>query len=295
MTAHVAICVATFRRPDGLERLIASLDRLTFADIAPQITIVVVDNDAASDPSAPPPRSRHRIVRHIEPKKGLASIRNACLDHAPPEADFIAFLDDDEWVEPQWLDALLAIQRATGAEIIQGPVKPAYPIPPPNWMSEGGYHEVGPFDDGQRLQHGATGNVLIAREALVRTGARFASDYDASGGEDVDFFAFMLARGCRIVAAAEAAAHEAVPPERMTRAWVLRRRYRTGHTLGLIARRQGGVVTRFAKALARLGYGAGQAFLGTLASASAANHGLANMAWGLGTLAALVGLKAPRS
>jgi glycosyltransferase involved in cell wall biosynthesis len=294
VTTHVAICIATFRRPEGLERLIASLGRLTFADAAPQITIVVVDNDAAADPAAPPPRSRHRIVRHIEPARGLASVRNACLDHAPPSADFIAFVDDDEWVEPQWLDALLAMQRATGAEIVQGPVRPAYPIPPPNWMSEGGYHEVGPFDDGQRLQHGATGNVLIARDALSRAGARFASDYNASGGEDVDFFAFMLARGCRMVAAAEAVAHEAVPLDRMTRAWVLRRRYRTGHTLGLIARRQGGVFIRLAKALARIGYGIGQSGLGALASSSAANHGLANVAWGLGTLAGLLGLKAPQ-
>lgn len=295
MTVHVAVCIATYRRPDGLERLVASLDRLTFASAAPQITILVVDNDAQSDPAAPPPPSRHAIVRRIEPVRGLASVRNACLDHAPPEAGFIAFVDDDEWVEPQWLDALLAVQHATGADIVQGPVRPAYPTPPPNWMSEGGYHEVGPFDDSQRLEHGATGNVLIAREALVRTGARFAVDYDASGGEDVDFFAFMQARGCRIVAAADAVAHEAVPPERMTRAWVLRRRYRTGHTLGLIARRQGGVVLRLAKALARLAYGAGQAFLGTLASSSSANHGLANMAWGLGTLAALAGFKVGRS
>lgn len=294
MTPHVAVCIATYRRPAGLERLIASLDRLTFADTVPQITILVVDNDAAADPAALPPKSRHEIVRRIEPTRGLAAVRNACLDHAPATADFIAFLDDDEWVEPQWLDALLHVQRATGADIVQGPVQPSYLTPPPNWMSEGGYHEVGPFEDGQRLDHGATGNVLIARSALVRTGARFATDFDASGGEDVDFFAQMLARGCRIVAAADAVAHEDVPPERMTRAWVLRRRFRTGHTLGLVARRQGGAAKRLAKAVARVGYGGAQTILGTLASASAASHGLANIAWGLGTLAAFVGVKVTR-
>ena len=79
-------------------------------------------------------------------------MRNACLDHAPSDCDFVAFVDDDEWVEPQWLAALLENQRATGAPIIQGPVRPSYLAIPPQWLAASGVYEVGPFGDGLHEQ-----------------------------------------------------------------------------------------------------------------------------------------------
>lgn len=294
--AHVAICIATYRRPEGLARLLASIDRLTFVpDQMPKVTLVIVSNDA-SDPGAvgglpAHVRSRFSCSYHVEPAKGLAFVRNACLRLAPEDADYIVFVDDDEWVEPQWLRALLDMQAATSADVVQGPVVPSYPVEPPHWLVEGRYHEVGPFEDGQELGHGATGNVLISTAALGRTGATFSGAFNASGGEDVDFFASLLAQGCRIVAAADAVAHEEVPLDRMTLSWVLRRRFRTGHTLGLVSRRMGGTTKRLFKAAGRVCYGLGQAALGSLASTSTARHGLANVAWGIGTIAAFLGVK----
>ncbi len=287
---HVAICIATYRRPDGLRRLLESLATLTFqAGPAPRISVVVVDNDAAATALHPPAGFPFGIAHHIEPTRGLAAVRNACLDHAPADADAVAFVDDDEWVEPGWLDALLAMQRATGAEVIQGPVKPAYLLPPPPWLAGSHFHEVGPFADGASIGHGATGNVLISRQALATSGARFHASYNRSGGEDVDFFQQMLAAGCRIVAATGAIAHETIPAERMTLRWVLQRQFRTGHSLGCIARRQGSVgsvAVRLTKAGGRFVMGAGQALVGGLVSTRRAVEGLGNMAWGLGTFAA---------
>ena len=44
----LAICIATHKRPVGLERLITDLQALTFERCAePEIEIVVVDNDPA--------------------------------------------------------------------------------------------------------------------------------------------------------------------------------------------------------------------------------------------------------
>jgi glycosyltransferase involved in cell wall biosynthesis len=291
---HVAICIATFRRPEGLRRLVQSLGALTFAQMPPpRMTIVVVDNDVSTAP-APDLLAELRsqplpLIYVVEPKRGLAAVRNACLDHAPANADFVAFVDDDEWVAPQWLEALLITQQRTAADIVQGPVQPVFACEAAKWMRDGGYYEVGPFDDGARLHHGASGNVLIRTDALRRTSARFHLGFDRSGGEDVDFFQQMLSQGSTIVAATQAVAFEAVPVERMTLRWVLKRRFRTGHTLGQIGRRQGGLGVRVVKSLGRMAAGVGQTAIGTVASRTLAVKGLTNIAWALGTLAAIAG------
>jgi glycosyltransferase involved in cell wall biosynthesis len=286
--AHVAIAVATYRRPDGLRRLLASLDALQLPPMPPRITLIVVDNDAASALTAAALTSRWPLHYRLEPSKGLAFVRNACLDAVPPDADWLAFLDDDEWVEPDWLVQLLAVQARTNADIVQGVVRPVYPVPPPGWMREGGYHEVGPFEDGAPLGHGASGNILIRVEALAKSGARFHADFNASGGEDVDFFQQMLAAGYRLVAANRAVAWETVPSARMSLRWVLARRYRTGHTLGLVAARRGGAVQRAVRATARLGLGVTRAAAGLVTSRTRAVRGLTDVVWGVGTLVALV-------
>jgi succinoglycan biosynthesis protein ExoM len=288
---HVAICIATYRRPDGLRKLLDSLNVLTFTQDTPRITVVILDNDGTSTLTAADLRVAFPCVYRIEPQRGLAAVRNACLDAVPDDTDFIAFIDDDEWAAPEWLDALLAMQMKTGAEIIQGPVVPVYPRAAPAWMRAGGYHEVGPFEDGEQLTHGASGNVLIRRAAIIAAGARFHADFNATGGEDVDFFHHLLSHGCRIVAASRALAYEAVPTDRMTLAWVLRRRFRTGHTLGKIAQRQGGVGSRLIKAVGRVGVGLAEVPAGLLLSRTRMVHGLTNIAWGLGTLAAFAKLR----
>lgn len=292
VTPHVAICVATYRRPEGLARLLDSIVGLRFApDFEPRITVVIVDNDAEANGCAPAvaaalSRLDVPVVRHVEPKRGLAAVRNACLDHAPADCDFVAFVDDDEWVEPHWLAALLDKQRAVDAPIVQGPVRPSYLSPPPQWLAATGIYEVGPFADGERLNYGATGNVLISRAALAASGARFHDRFNMSGGEDVDFFNQLLRAGQTIVASPKAVAYEEVPAERLTFGWAIRRRFRTGHSLGLIARHHGGSGKRVAKALARAAYGAGVAVAGLVTSRERFARGTLDVAWGLGTLAA---------
>jgi succinoglycan biosynthesis protein ExoM len=286
---HIAIGIATFRRPEGLARLLKSLDAQRFAGPAPRLTLLIADNDAAVGAAAPPNlASLHPLTYVPVPARGLSEVRNACLDAMPVDADGLVFIDDDEWAEPGWLQALLDMQARTAADIVQGVVRPVYALPAPAWLTFGGYHEVGPFQDGATLDHGASGNVLIMRSALVRSRARFHPLFNRSGGEDVEFFHQMLQSGCRMVAAAGAIAYEETPPDRMTLNWVLRRRWRTGETLGYVARRHGGAGMRALKAVARGGRGIADAAIGAVTSKSRAVRGLTDIAWALGTLNALI-------
>ena len=222
---HITICVCTFRRPDLLQRLFTALARLEDGGGRLTFSCVVVDNDPAGSArlivEAFRASTALEVVYAVEPERGFAAVRNRTLDLA--RGDGIAFIDDDEAPEPTWLVRLLDTLQATGADGVLGPVRPFFPTPPPDWVLRGRLcdrpiHPTGmtmPWDKCR------TGNVLF-RRAIVTGGIRFDPAF-ARGGEDVDFFRRACARGHRFVWCEEAAVYEVVPPERVTKAYFLRR------------------------------------------------------------------------
>lgn len=295
--ARVAVCITTFRRPEGLKRLLASLDTLTFTRApSPAITVFVIDNDADHPlrDSHPGLSSWTRLPLHyrVEEKRGLAHARNAALAAVDASYEAIAFIDDDEWAEPQWLDSLLTMRAATSAMVIQGPVRPEFSQKPEAWMTAVGFYEVGPFEDGTELDWGASGNCLIDKKLLDACGVSFDTSFNHSGGEDSDLFARLLRSGQRIVAARDAVAWETVPAARMQLGWALRRGYRLGHTLGRLALAAPGAkpkLMRLGKAMARIAVGGLQVFPLGVVSRSNRARGLINISWSLGTLASFAG------
>ena len=139
---HVAIGCITFRRPEGLQRLLEGLNRLTFRkNPEPSITVIVVDNDGTAPMRSLVDARRREFrwsVRYAcEPVQGVSSARNRALDLVPPDADCIAWIDDDEVPVPGWLDELLYVRRTYRASIVQGPVHPHFLSPPPRWLIRG--------------------------------------------------------------------------------------------------------------------------------------------------------------
>src|SRR6266496_1288345 len=112
---HVGICITTFRRPGGLTRLLDSLRQLRmdrFPEVA--VRIVIVDNDVAE--SAKPVVDRFAtlgpwpISYAVEPRRGICFGRNRTVA-LTRDCTFIAWVDDDEIVEPDWLAQLLITQQ----------------------------------------------------------------------------------------------------------------------------------------------------------------------------------------
>jgi len=172
----IAICIATRQRPAGLRRTLSSLAAL---DTQRRVTIVVADNDgtkregiaAAEALQAAGYRWPMRLLS--VPTPGIPLVRNALVAEALtlPDIQFVAMLDDDEAAEPQWLDAMLRCQAATGAEIVGGAVLRELEGDAPAWArshpllspkSRGASGVVDLID--------STANVLIAAEALRAMG-----------------------------------------------------------------------------------------------------------------------------
>ena len=232
----VAICVATYARPEGLARL---LDGLAALRTNACVRVVVVDNDAAG-PSRDACEARARdfslgLKYVVEPRRGITYARNSAVEAAGADVDFIAMLDDDEVPEANWLTALLRVQAKYDADIVTGPVIPYFPAPPSEWVRDGRFFDRPRYETGHELPHAHTHNVLVRRAIFDSTG-RFDDRFALTGGEDLQFFRRAKANGARIVWANDASVEEWIPASRANFGWLLRRAYRNGATHGQVER-----------------------------------------------------------
>jgi succinoglycan biosynthesis protein ExoM len=230
--ASVNICICTFRRAFLAETL-HSIARLNVGTHA--VRVIIADNDTVASARDLVDAMRDKVPFHIvyvhAPAANICIARNACLDQA--DADYIAFLDDDEVATPGWLAALVGRAEANGAAAVLGPVRAIYGPDAPGWMVDGDFHSTRPVFVGSTIRTGYTCNVLIRWSAPYRT-LRFDLALGKSGGEDTDFFYRLTALGGTIVYAEDALVEEPVPPQRASMAWLMRRRLRFGQTHGML-------------------------------------------------------------
>ena len=220
----VAICVATWRRPGLLTQCLAAINRLSLPENYTFI-LIVADNDSGesargivSDFSA---RAR-LLTRYVcEPERGLSSIRNRLLKAALAEAaDFICFIDDDEFPRPDWLTKHLAAIKQYQAEVVSGPVFPFHGDDPVAATPGKSKRRT-----GETPRRVAAGNVLFKGRLVKEQGLRFDRRYDFIGGEDHDFFERSARHGNRHVWVTEAVMFETVPAERQTWGYLFYRHF----------------------------------------------------------------------
>ncbi len=235
---RVAICVSSYRRPQGLFALLGALDGLAFDAAAPDIFVVVVDNDASGSarPVCDNARSwlRHPLRYTLEKRRGIPCARNAAVA-AALDSDWIAFVDDDETPEPRWLEELLRVQREQAADVVAGPVVPRFAQTPPHWIVSGRIFAPEPLPEGAPLTTAYTNNVLVRTRELTALASLF-DERLTPNGEDTELFGRLADGGARVVWAPGAVVHELVPAERARLGWVLRRAFRTGVAASKIAR-----------------------------------------------------------
>jgi succinoglycan biosynthesis protein ExoM len=293
----VVIGVCTFRRP-SLKRTLASL---VAQDVPAEVEvfIVVADNDEL--PSARNlveefSRNAQRPITYLHcPARNISLARNGILDKAEAAgADALAYLDDDEWVGPDWLAQLLAAMDATGADAVFGPVYGVYSTEVPGWIRAARFHDMDPeIDSAGQVRTGHSGNALISLRSAAFAGRRFDLALGRSGGEDTVFFAEAKRAGALLCPAMRAVAQEDVPPDRAQAGWLMRRRYRMGQTHGLLigrgmspVRRAGLVAVAASKVAACLAMALPMAY-----STERWSRALLRGCLHVGTLSSLLGLR----
>lgn len=296
----IAICCSTFHRHEGLRSLLESLAALELEDPAPAIRVVVTNND-------PEDREPERIIGSLgtdyphpveyleESRRGLSFPRNRAIEHVVEADTFLAFIDDDSTAHRDWLQKLVEVQARTGADVVTGPVEPAWESPPEDWLVKGGFFAPAERPTGTRLDRAFTNNVLIRCEAIRRTGARFDPDFALFGSEDTYFTRGMTRQGVVIVWAAEARVDDWVPDARANAQWLVMRHNRTGMCSSVqeirLSGAAKGVPLQIAKAATWLVLGSGLYLLGLARGRATRVRARCWLAWGRGLVSGMLGRK----
>ena len=231
-TTHISIVIPTFRRPDDLARLLASIH----ADIGTRedVAIIVADNDAAGSAREAVERFEAETGRAVDyavaPEPGVSNARNNAM--ARVDSRFVLFLDDDMEVVPPYLDTLLATADRLGTTITFGASVAALPEASQAWAPWLAPLFSRVFDGQSRVVEDTlgTGGCLVDLQGIDLPSPVFDPALNEVGGEDDAFFAHIVAQGGRVGWCAEAHAWEHVPPHRATPSYLWKRHFAFGQT-----------------------------------------------------------------
>lgn len=284
----IAVLVCTYRRP---EMLTALLDSLAAQRSSREFDVVVVDNDPAGSGQAAAEEAPIPVRYVVEPEPGIAAARNRSLDEAG-DVDTVVFVDDDETVEPDWLDALVATCERFDADVVTGPVFSVFPPHTPRWILRGGFMQRKNLPEGTVLAAAKSGNTLVRTSILAGPPPqRFDAAFSRSGGSDTDLFWRLGERGARIVWSHGAVASEPVPDSRLSARWIARREFRGGAATGRMMLRSSPRAVVFAKGALRTVVGAVRTVVGTVVNRGPRASDTKVMLFGAGLAASAFGVR----
>lgn len=292
------VCIVTFRRPQGLLRLLGALQQLELPEPAPDLRVVVVDNDREESARAVCEDAdtwlHFPLVYVVEKRRGIPQARNTAIATSLDRAEFLAFIDDDEEPSRDWLAELLRVQTSRNADAVAGPCLPRFEEAPPHWIERGRLFDRPRHTTGMRIDYAFTHNVLVSTRSLAAMDRLFDEEMALIGGSDGEFFRRFASRGHRIVWADSAPVYEWIPPSRARLVWILRRSFRVGATSAWVDRRRTLPPLRASRLLAHGGWCVAKGGLLLLAGAArgrgAAARALRLAAFGVGRLAGLLGV-----
>jgi len=298
-TPSVCLCVPTFRRPDGLRKLLAHVAQL---DYRGSISVVVVDNDAEYRAAATvvdelAPAFPFPLACVVEPQRGhtFASNRSFVAGcRVDPVPTYIAVLDDDQYPDPNWLTEMISTALRFDADLVGGPTLPVFEAPD-HWVARTGLYGPIRCATGRVPMIWASGNMLIRRSVLEQyLDEPFLNDFAFTGGGDIEFFWRCRRDGRSFAWAGEARAFETIPQWRTTVGWLLRRRFGYGVTATRVERiyvkTPSGTVRRWCKGLGLLGFGVLSLPIAAFGGRHAIMHSLIQAVRGTGRIAAEFGI-----
>lgn len=190
----IVVAIATLDRPRHLATVFHALQSMVTQGVCSlQPEFIVVDNGVHADTRKVCQLASRSLVYPIqyveEPKVGLCFARNKVIDMAlQTDASLIAFIDDDNIPDPDWLIQIVARQRATGAGMVLGYLYA---------LKADGTKEA-------RLKLAGTGNMLVTKEFLqahAPDGNLFSQHFNFIGSEDKDVIIRAQRLGVKVVSA----------------------------------------------------------------------------------------------
>jgi len=241
---NIAICIPTYKRPEMLENLLASIfENSTDKLLIEHVSIIIVDNDKDRSAESSVNKFIKRtntsfsLLYFVYSVKGIADVRNELIRRAfNTQSEFFVFIDDDEFVTKGWLNELLKTIIYNDADAARGPVFAVKPdkISKHLWC----WFQRENYPDNSQLSTLTTGNIILRRSSLERYKVWFDSRFNTSGSEDAYFGIQFLKKGAKIFWSEKAITYEIIPNNRANLKWLLRRIYRTSGTYSYMLKLQ---------------------------------------------------------
>ncbi len=240
----VVIGIPSFRRPEGLTTLLDSIRKIKFEG---RFLVVVADNDNEL-------RQGIKVVEDLNKsdlgfelesilvkERGISNVRNYLMDYAfiKLKSDYLVMIDDDEWVEQDWLSKLVATQLDTGAHIVGGKMIPIFNPEIPSWAVDLPiyYDKTNSTSGVVTLVHGTT-NVLLSKNIISDfPNEKFDLSFSLIGGGDKEYFSRLKSRGAIFAYNSEAISYEEFSGKRITKEWAYERAFRIGSSEATIWRK----------------------------------------------------------
>ncbi|MBK8501585.1 MAG: hypothetical protein IPL46_04900 [Saprospiraceae bacterium] len=170
----------------------------------------------------------------MQSHQGSVNVRNALIKESLYlNPDFLAFVDDDQFVSSEWLSEMIHTMVVTEGDLAVGPVIPVFEKKVPLWISCWFRHHQ--IRDNTTINFIETGNLAIRASYLqLNPDLRFDQRFNTTGAEDSYFGVQVIKKGTKIWWSANAKTFETIPPQRAKIKWLIRRSYRGANTFTFI-------------------------------------------------------------
>ncbi len=225
-----SICIATYKRPQLLEKLLDSLSKQKLPESV-ELEVIIVDNDkleSAKEVVEKMLKKSELDLRYFtQPIKNISITRNVSVAEAKGEC--ILFIDDDEIASSGWVSHLHTALLKYNADGVFGKVLSYFDEDIPEWLKKSFMYHRKTFPSGTIATYTRTGNCIVKSSLLKGKAGPFDLSYGVSGGEDTYLFGKLRQDGAKFVNCIEAITYEYVPKERATISWQLKRAFRFGN------------------------------------------------------------------
>jgi len=230
-----SVCIATFKRPALLRKLIQSLfEQKKIEDTI--LEIIIVDNDierSAKEIVAEFSDTSSLTISYYEqPIQNISLTRNMALDIS--SGHYIAIIDDDETADNYWIRNLIDALVKFDADAVFGYVLPVFPHNPPGWMQQREIYLMPMGKTGDPPSSFPTTNCIVKASNVKKLNLRFDPEYGLSGGSDRVFFELLSEYNFKFVVCKEAITYETVPTHRTKLKSICSRQIQKGNAYGRI-------------------------------------------------------------
>ena len=238
LITYILISCCTYKRPVLLDRLIKNLLNIKYPENI-KCEILIVDNDIEQSSKQIYDKYNNSCAIKIhytnETEKGLSNVRNRAIQEGINlGASHIAFIDDDEIANDDWLiNHINFYNNYDEIYVSSGPTIKKFAKEYPAHITKNKIFKTSSKTTGTIKKTCASGNVFFPLDIIKDNNIYFSKAFNTCGSEDTDFFSRISSLGYKIGWNCDAINYEIIDDDRAHIKWILKRAYNNGYTVSI--------------------------------------------------------------